>query len=84
MAKRRPPLVPLSATGLSTWFERDRAYVGLENKLNGKTIVEWWDEDVAQALEDGFLKMRGFNTRDHSLHLSAYNYAIDIGLIRNS
>jgi hypothetical protein len=83
MAKRQPPLVPLSATGLSTWFERDRSYVGLENKLNGKTIIEWWDEDVAQALDDGFLVAGRGNTRSHSLHSSAYDYALSLGLIRN-
>jgi hypothetical protein len=83
MAKRQPPLVPLTATGLSTWFERDRAYVGLENKLNGKTIIEWWDEDVTQAIEDGFLEVNRGNTRSHSLHSSAYYYAVSVGLIRD-
>lgn len=38
-----------------TWFERDRAHVELRNETTGETVVEWWDEQVAEAIEDGFL-----------------------------
>jgi hypothetical protein len=61
-------------TEIHTWFERDRAHVELRNKRTGKTIVEWWDEDVNQAVEDGFL-----NARDW--HGSAYQYAKERGML---
>ena len=73
-----------SNTAVETWFERDRAYVGLypvddEGKpdTNKKAIVEWWDEDVNEAIEDGFLDPR-------DLHGSALDYAKHIGLIKES
>ena len=58
-------------TKLDTWFERDRAHVSLET-LNGKTIIEWWDEAVEEAVQDGFL-----NPKDY--HGSAVEYANYIG-----
>ena len=61
-------------TELLTWFERDRAHVELRNKLDDSTIVEWWDGDVAEAIEDGSL-----NPRDY--HSSAYDYADVCGLL---
>ena len=43
-------------TTIHTWFERDRQHVELRMKLDiDTTIVEWWDDDVTQAVEDGFL-----------------------------
>jgi hypothetical protein len=38
----------------STWFERDRKNVRLETE-DGDEIFSLWDEDVDQAIEDGFL-----------------------------
>ena len=64
----------IDETELLTWFERDRAHVELRNKLDDSTIVEWWDENVADAIEDGFL-----NPRDY--HSSAYDYAGVFGLL---
>ena len=58
-------------TKLATWFERDRAHVDLQT-LDGATIIEWWDEAVHEAVEDGFL-----NPRDW--HGSAVKYANYIG-----
>lgn len=58
-------------TKISTWFERDRASVVLET-LDGKTILEFWDDDVHQAVEDGFL-----NPKDW--HGSAVEYANHLG-----
>jgi hypothetical protein len=55
-------------THIETWFERDRAHVALYESHSQSLIAEWWDEDVAQAVEDGFL-----NPRDY--HRSAYEYA---------
>lgn len=70
----RPPKLALGDTSVDTWFERDRQHVELKNDKNDKTIIEWWDEDVSQAVEDGFLDPRDY-------HASAYNYAVDLGLI---
>jgi hypothetical protein len=61
-------------TELLTWFERDRAHVELRNKLDDSTIVEWWDEDVSEAVEDGSLNPRHY-------HSSAYEYAEVCGLL---
>lgn len=43
---------------LYTWFERDRAHVELRDEDTDRTVVEFWDEDVSQAVEDGFLNPR--------------------------
>jgi hypothetical protein len=71
-------------TAVETWFERDRKYVGLypvddEGKpdTNQKAIVEWWDEAVDEAIEDGFLDPRDW-------HGSALNYAKQMGVIKES
>jgi hypothetical protein len=60
--------LPFRLTECRTWFERDRAHVDLINKLTDETIIELWDDDVIQAIEDGFLDARDF-------HRSAYEYA---------
>lgn len=57
-----------------TWFERDRAYVGLENE-NGETILEFWDEEVREAIEDGFLDPKDFKG-------SIIEYAKHLGVIK--
>ena len=64
----------IDETELLTWFERDRAHVELRNKLDDSTIVERWDEDVAEATEDGSL-----NPRDY--HSTAYAYAEVCGML---
>lgn len=67
---------PLSidATELYTWFERDRQHVELRSKLDDKTIVEWWDEAVTEAVDDGFIDPRDY-------HSTAYEYACERGLL---
>lgn len=46
---------------LTTWFERDRQHVEVvDAAIERRTIIEWWDEDVTQAIEDGFLNHRAF------------------------
>jgi hypothetical protein len=55
-------------TEVATWFERDRAQVTLTDKRTGAELLDLWDEDVAQAVEDGFLDPRDW-------HGSAYEYA---------
>ncbi len=62
---------------VSTWFERDRAHVDLMYADTEETIVEWWDEAVEEAIEDGFL-----NPRDYLG--SALEYARDMGLIEET
>ncbi len=70
---RRP--IAFEDTALTQWFERDRAHVALvDTKNDDETIVEWWDSDVAEAFEDGFLDPR-------DPHASAYDYAVEVGLI---
>jgi hypothetical protein len=72
--KHSVPEVALSETRLSVWEERDRAHVELINTKNDATIVEWWDDQVREAIEDGFLK-------PGKLHETAYDYAVHVGLI---
>ena len=64
----------ISDTELLVWFERDRAHVELRNKLDDSTVVEWWDGDVSEAIEDGSLDPRQF-------HSTAYAYADVCGLL---
>ena len=66
--------LPLEQTSLNTWFERDRAHVELIDTRTDETIIEWWDEAVSEAIEDGFLNSR-------NLHGSAYDYAASVGLL---
>lgn len=42
-------------TEIHTWFERDRQRVELRDAETDETIIEWWDESVSEAVEDGFL-----------------------------
>ena len=71
----------LEDTQLETWFERDRAHVELRDPRTGKTIIEWWDEDVQQAIEDGFLPHRWTNAKAHA---AAFDYAKSVGLIEEA
>lgn len=64
-----------SNTELKTWFERDRASVVLEDKASGNSIMEWWDEAVKEAQDDGFL---GSDSR--KWHMEAVDYANEHGL----
>lgn len=61
-------------TELYTWSERDRTHVELRNRRTGNTIVEWWDDAVGEAVEDGFLQ-------PGRLHKSAFEYAESVGLL---
>jgi len=57
-------------TELYTWFERDRACVEIRDPLNDKTIIEWWDESVSEAIEDGFLDPKDY----HQSAIDHYNW----------
>lgn len=60
-----------------TWFERDRALIELRDEDTGDTIIEWLNEDVWEAVEDGFLDPKNYED-------SAIEYAIDHGFIKES
>ena len=68
------PLVPFDDTEIHTWFERDRLHVELRNTATDDTIIEWWDDAVKEAIEDGFLDPRNY-------HESAYSYAQYVGIL---
>ena len=57
-------------TTYDDWFERDRAHIALY-ALNGKVLMEFWDEAVAEIIEDGFIK---FDRRDGNYHRSMVDY----------
>lgn len=62
---------------VETWFERDRAFVGIQVRETGDYIAEWWDEDVSAAFEDGFFKSgRDFDKSviEYADHLGAEAY----------
>jgi hypothetical protein len=75
----------VDSTELHTWFERDRAHVELRSKLDEKTIVEWWDDAVSEAIEDGFLPSNAFIMgrlhNENVLHAAVYEYAKDHGML---
>jgi hypothetical protein len=84
MKRKLPPIVRFSETELHTWFERDRAHVELRHEPTQKTIIEWWDEAVAEAFEDGFLKWTHprYRRGEEALHRRAFEYAVYLGIIR--
>jgi hypothetical protein len=59
---------------LYTWFERDRAHVEVRDEETDKTIIEWCDDSVGEAIEDGFLDPADYFG-------SAIRYAESVGLI---
>ncbi len=63
---------------VSIWFERDRSSIVVSN-INGKTIAEWWDEDVQSMFEDGFFVSGKGNNK---LAKSVLNYLQDMGVIK--
>jgi len=58
-----------------TWFERDRAHVEVQDKRTEETVIEWWDEGVEQAFEDGFFKS------GRPFHESVLDYAEHLGAL---
>jgi hypothetical protein len=64
-------LPPFDQTHLETWFERDRAHVALYDSESGELLQEWWDDDLRDAIEGGFLDPR-------NLHRSAYDYFVHL------
>ena len=48
-------------TRLETWFERDRAMVALMDSTTDTTLIQWIDDDVREAIEDGFLDPKDYH-----------------------
>ena len=64
-----------------TWFERDRANIRLETP-NGRDAFDLWDDDVSQAVEDGFLTtLRHPRASSTDWQPHAVRYAIAMSLI---
>lgn len=65
----------------STWFERDRAHIRLETPC-GRVIFELWDEEVADAVESGYLTPpRHPRPTDQQWLESALDYARGMNLL---
>lgn len=65
-----------------TWFERDRQNVRLET-VGGQVIFDLWDEDVSEAVRDGFLETpRHPRPSDEQWLPCAIAYAKDMGLLQ--
>jgi hypothetical protein len=73
-----PLNITLKDTIHAEWHERDRNHLALYVRDGddgyGDTIIEWWDEAYAQAIEDGFID-------PHRPHESAFEYAAEMGLL---
>lgn len=64
-----------SNTTFDKWFERNRRFVGLDDKATGNSIIQWWDDEVDDMSESGFL---GRDPR--RWHEDLVEYANDHGL----
>lgn len=64
-------------TEIHMWFERDRQLVELRDPETDETIIEWIDDSVSEAVEDGFLDPSYW-------HGSALKYAVELGLIKDN
>lgn len=70
---------------IHTWFERDRAHVALyygnlgapidAGEADDVCIVEWWDSEVTEAIEDGFL-----DPKDYKGSAIAYAESLELTL----
>ena len=67
-------VISIEQTELEIWFERDRAHVELRNAQTNETIMEFWDNDVSELVEDGFLNPCNW-------HDSLYDYAAYLGVL---
>lgn len=66
------------------WFERDRAFIGIQDVESGEYLAEWWDGDVAGLVEDGYFYWPGIGLRIPSeiakLKKSVIDYAEQSGV----
>lgn len=65
---------PVGLYTVDTWVERDRASVIVYDATTGATVAEWWDDEVSELAEDGFLDPRDWEG-------SAISYCEHLGLI---
>jgi len=73
--------ITVENTHTTVWQERDRLHIELLSE-SGRTLVEWWDEAAAEAIEDGFIdtrdcilgKLDSALTRGNRLHQSVFEY----------
>lgn len=78
-AEHHPNLLPKPTTDdveVKTWFERDRSHIDLVDTRSDKTIVEWWDAEAQQMLEDGFFEA------GPGLERSVVKYAQEMGWLQ--
>lgn len=62
---------------VDTWFERDRAFVGLKWKGTDEYVYEVWDDAVQELIDDGYL-----DPDDFGFSLAKYMDTIGIPLQR--
>lgn len=48
-------------TIISTWFERDRSHIALEDANSEKIILEFWDDELKELVTDGFLNPKDWH-----------------------
>lgn len=61
---------------VDTWFERDRASIIVyKGNIGDKVIAEWWDEEVWDLVELGFLNSDNWKE-------SAIEYCKHLGIIK--
>jgi hypothetical protein len=74
--------VTFKGTTISVWQERDRFHVRLSRTSDDHTLVEWWDDQVTEAVVDGSLdvseaRLGGLERhvrQGGALHKSAFEY----------
>lgn len=73
MDGKRYGIPTFEQTRLETWFERDRANVRLvdESTTPENDLINVWDDEVKELVEDGFLDPRHW-------HKSAYDWFLSL------
>lgn len=51
----------INDTEIHTWFERGRAHVELRDKKTRQSLLDFWDDNVHELVEDGFLNPRDWH-----------------------
>ena len=78
----------IADTTIRVWQERDRLHIELRDNGSDKTLIEWWDDDAREAIEDGFLdaseavlgSLYRFVRQQGPLHQSAWDSFQDLKL----